>query len=103
MTLKEHQEIHVLLHQKLSELVMDFHQVTKIPLDENLKLKDFFQWSLSQTTNPTSATAGVDELKKIEEASPDKNENEKILNSQILITPPLLTKSKSKVKKKAKV
>ena len=102
MTLKEHQEIHILLHQKLSELIGDFHQVTKIPLDENLRLRDLFQWSLSQTTNPISTTAAEDELKRIGEASSGENENEKILNSQILTPPPLQSTSKTKRKKRLK-
>jgi hypothetical protein len=105
MTFDEHKEIHVKLHKSLIELVEDFYQVTKTPL-ETLSLKDFFGWSLSQTLNPQSASIVEDTLKQIQSSIKEEergslngreNENIPISQSQTNSTTPE-GKHKRKVK-----
>jgi len=106
MTLEEHKQIHIKLHQALSELAFDFHKVTSRPLDQT-SFKEFFSWSLQQSENPTSSLQVSDSIAKLQNDSSiirkaplNGNENEKIPNSHSQKNSPSLKAPKRKRKQK---
>ena len=51
MTKAEHKKRHIMLHNKLDELLADFIRHTKAPVS-NRRIIDLMHWSHQQTLNP---------------------------------------------------